>query len=425
MDLMEKLSILGAAARYDASCASSGSNRRGQKGSLGAAVACGVCHSWSEDGRCVSLLKILLSNACIYNCAYCANRRGSDVPRATFTPDEVARLTTEFYRRNYIEGLFLSSAVVRSPDYTMELLIKTLTLLRTQYNFHGYVHVKVIPGASQELIQEMGLLADRISVNIELPTSQSLMLLAPDKKKDDILTPMGVIRQLKEANKEERRLFKSAPVFAPSGQSTQLIVGATPDSDAQILRLSSSLYERYRLRRVYFSAYVPVGRHPSLPPPDAQTPLLREHRLYQADWLMRYYCFSVDEIVEQGENLDEDVDPKTSWALRHLSFFPVEVNKADLPTLLRVPGIGPISARRILEARKTRQLEHSDLKRLGVVLKRASFFITCKGRFSAAVPLESPLLRAHVQDRTGLEGQLQYPLPEFPSPAAFPAYTEG
>jgi putative DNA modification/repair radical SAM protein len=423
MELMEKLAILGEAARYDASCASSGSTRQGKKGSLGSTVACGVCHSWSADGRCVSLLKILLSNACIYNCAYCANRCGSNVPRATFTPDEVAKLTTEFYRRNYIEGLFLSSGVVKSPDYTMELMIEALTLLRGSYGFNGYVHVKVIPGASQELIQKLGLLADRVSVNIELPTSQSLMLLAPDKKRDAILTPMGEIQKLKEANQEERRLFKSAPLFAPSGQSTQMIVGATPDSDAQILRLSSSLYEKYQMKRVYFSAYVPVGRHPTLPPPDVQAPLLREHRLYQADWLMRFYKFKVEEIVEQGENLDEDLDPKASWALRHLSFFPVEVNQADLALLLRVPGIGPISAKRIVAARRTRQLEHSDLKRLGVVLKRANFFITCKGRYAGAVPLGSPFLRTHLVDRTGPSPQ--YTLPDFATPAALPAFIEG
>ncbi len=381
MDLEQKLTILSAAARYDASCATSGSRRQAPSGGgFGGTCQAGICHSWSEDGRCVSLLKVLLSNACMMNCAYCVNRCSADTARATFTPREIAELTTEFYRRNYIEGLFLSSGVIRSADYTMELIAETVRLLRTEYRFFGYIHAKVVPGADPLLIQRVGLLADRVSVNIELPSAESLRLLAPQKTKEKILTPMNQIRSLKIQNQEECRRFRSAPKFAPGGQSTQMIIGATGESDAQILHLTAGLYRRYALKRVYYSAYIPVGNHPALPPASVQTPLRREHRLYQADWLIRKYQFDVSEITEEGENLDEAVDPKSSWALRHLDFFPVEINAADEQTLLRVPGIGQISARRILAARRSHSLRSEDLPRLGVVIRRARYFVMCNGR---------------------------------------------
>lgn len=398
MDMMQKLQILGEAARYDASCASSGSGRQGKPGGIGNAHMSGICHSWTEDGRCVCLLKILLSNACCYDCAYCINRCSNDVPRATFTPEEVARLTYEFYRRNYIEGLFLSSGVVGNPDRTMELMTRAVRLLREEYRFGGYIHVKVIPGADPEQIRRIGLLADRVSVNVELPSAESLRLLAPRKTRENILAPMDSICTLREQNREERKAFRSAPLFAPAGQSTQMIVGATPESDRRILKLSEGLYGRYHMKRVYFSAYIPVGRHPALPGPEVRAPLRREHRLYQADWLMRFYGFSVDEITEEGDFLATDVDPKCAWALGHREFFPVEINTADPETLLRVPGIGPVSARRIIAARRTRRLEVSDLSRLGVVMKRAKWFITCKGRPGAISGPEDPFLRRYLQE---------------------------
>lgn len=392
--LMHKLKILGEAARYDASCASSGSGRQGRPGGLGNAHMAGICHSWSEDGRCVSLLKILMSNACVYDCAYCVNRRSSSVPRATFTPEEIARLTVEFYRRNYIEGLFLSSGVIKNAQYTMELLIRAVSLLRNQYGFCGYIHVKVIPGADPALVTRLGFLADRISVNIELPTSQSLRLLAPQKPAEAILNPMAHIRDCKLQNAEERLVCRHAPLFAPGGQSTQLIVGATPERDRDILRLSSRLYKRYHLKRVYFSAYIPVSEHPLLPGLGTRAPLLREHRLYQADWLMRFYQFDVDEIVDDGSpDLDTDVDPKCAWALRHPELFPVEINRADYELLLRVPGIGVKSAQRIVAARRGRWLSYDELRRLGVVLKRAQYFITAKGKFFGGIEPGHPMLR--------------------------------
>ena len=398
MDMMQKLSILGEAARYDASCASSGSGRQGRAGGIGNAHMAGICHSWTEDGRCVSLLKILLSNACKYDCAYCINRVSNDVPRATFTPEEVARLTYEFYRRNYIEGLFLSSGVVGSPDHTMELMTRAVRLLREEYRFGGYIHVKVIPGADPLQVQRIGLLADRVSVNVELPSEQSLRLLAPQKKREAILAPMDSIRALREQNAEERRRYRAAPLFAPAGQSTQMIVGATPESDRRILKLSEGLYAHYRMKRVYFSAYIPVGRHPALPGPEQRAPLLREHRLYQADWLMRFYGFRVDEITGDADFLAPDMDPKCAWALCHREIFPVEVNGADYETLLRVPGIGVTSAKRILAARRTRRLEAGDLSRLGVVMKRARWFLTCKGRFAGPTTPDDPFLRRYLSE---------------------------
>jgi len=401
--LDEKLTILSAAAKYDASCASSGSARAGKSG-FGNASMAGICHSWASDGRCISLLKVLMSNACMYNCAYCVNRCSNSGQRASFEPDELARLTAEFYRRNYIEGLFLSSGVIRSPDFTMELMLKTVELLRNSYMFNGYIHVKVIPGASTELINRMGLLVDRLSVNIELPSMSSLKLLAPQKERDGILKPMDSIRDLKLANAEERRHFRSAPLFAPAGQSTQMIVGATPESDLSILRLSKALYSKYHMKRVYFSAYIPVNKSPLLPERDKPAPLLREHRLYQADWLMRFYGFDADEIVDDdAPELDTDLDPKANWALRHREFFPVEVNTADYETLLRIPGVGQISAQRIIAARRTHSLAPEDLRKMGVVMKRAQYFITAQGRYCGQIRTDSPHLRAVLVEQTPME----------------------
>ncbi len=397
--LEEKLRILGDAAKYDASCSSSGSGRAGKDG-FGNAHMSGICHTWAADGRCVSLLKVLMSNSCVYNCSYCINRRENNTPRATFTPEELASLTTEFYRRNYIEGLFLSSGIVVSPDYTMELMIETMRLLREVHRFYGYIHIKVIPGSDPDLIYRAGLLADRMSVNIELPSEASLKLLAPNKKRKAILAPMNSIKQSKLQNTEERMLFKSAPMFAPAGQTTQMIVGATPDTDFTILSLSKQLYKRYEMKRVYFSAYMPVGNHPILPGPDQATPLLREHRLYQADWLMRFYQFDADEIVSDDHpNLDVDLDPKCSWALRHPEFYPVEVNTADYELLLRVPGIGVKSARRIIAARRLKKLDPEDIRKMGAVLKRAQYFITAKGKYIGSIPQDSPLIRDVLVER--------------------------
>ena len=385
MDLLDKLTILSDAAKYDAACTSSGSRRGFQKGMIGnttSAVA-GCCHSFSADGRCVTLLKVLLTNCCVYDCKYCVNRRSNDTRRTAFTPEELAELTIGFYRRNYIEGLFLSSGVLRSPDYTTELMIRALTILRTQYRFNGYIHAKTIPGTSPELVTALGLLADRLSVNIELPSEAGLKTLAPDKTKSAILAPMKQIRNEWSNNRQELVKYRHAPKFAPAGQSTQLIVGATQDTDLHILSLTQGLYDRYKLKRVFFSAYVPVVEHTLLPSKDTKPPLLREHRLYQADWLLRFYGFRAEELLDQETpDFNPLVDPKCSWALAHLDFFPVEVNAADLETLLRVPGIGPRSARRILVARRTGSLSHEDLKKLGVVMKRAQYFITCRGQIA-------------------------------------------
>lgn len=400
MNLHEKLTVLGEAARYDASCSSSGSGRQGKKGGFGNGHMAGICHTWAEDGRCISLLKVLLSNDCVFDCAYCVNRRSADVRRASFEPEELALITEEFYRRNYIEGLFLSSAVVRDPDTTMELMLRTLKLLRNEHRFYGYIHVKVIPGASPELVSEIGLLADRVSVNIELPSESGLKLLAPQKTKDRIITPMNIIRSLKEQNREERLVYKNAPLFAPAGQSTQMIVGATADSDRKILTLSSALYSAYSMKRVYFSAYVPVGVHPSLPPPDVKVPLRREHRLYQADWLMRFYDFKAEEITEDGDNLDMELDPKCAWAVRHPEFFPVDINSAPYSALLRVPGIGVKTAKRIVAARRNAKLDIGDLRRLGAVVKRAVFFTCFGARFYGLKRTNSEILRAELADDT-------------------------
>nr|WP_325196991.1 putative DNA modification/repair radical SAM protein [uncultured Oscillibacter sp.] len=383
MDVLEKLTILTDAAKYDAACTSSGGNRTAKKGYIGntSTSVAGCCHTFSADGRCVSLLKVLLTNRCVYDCKYCVNRRSNDTRRAAFTPEELADLTISFYRRNYIEGLFLSSGVFRSPDYTTELMIRTLRLLRETYRFNGYIHAKTIPGTAPELVEQLGLLADRLSVNIELPSEAGLKTLAPDKTKAAILAPMRQIQNRNRQSKEELVKYRHAPKFAPAGQSTQLIVGATPDSDFHILRLTQGLYDRYRLKRVFYSAYVPVVEHALLPAKDVKPPLLREHRLYQADWLLRFYGFRAEELLdEQHRDFDTRVDPKCSWALAHLEFFPVEVNTADYETLLRIPGVGVTSAKRILSARRAGRLRIDDLPKLGVGMKRAQYFLTASGK---------------------------------------------
>ena len=384
MQLEDKLAILADSAKYDVACTSSGVDRAGVHGKLGCSVAAGICHSFTPDGRCISLLKVLYSNACCYDCGYCVNRRSNDVPRATFTPRELAELTIGFYKRNYIEGLFLSSAVIGTPDYTMERMIEALRILRQEYHFNGYIHAKTIPGADAELVRRIGLLADRLSVNIELPSEASLSLLAPDKKKQAILKPMGQIAVQSAQSKKELVLYRHAPAFAPAGQSTQMIIGATPESDRHIMGLAESLYKKYLLKRVFFSAYLPVNSDSRLPALDVRPPLLREHRLYQADWLLRYYDFSAWELLTEEEpNFDPYLDPKCTWAVRHPEFFPVEINTAPKAALLRIPGIGPKSALRILSARRQQHLGMAELKRMGVVLKRAQYFITCNGRAAA------------------------------------------
>jgi putative DNA modification/repair radical SAM protein len=381
MELIDKINILADAAKYDVSCSSSGSSREGEKGGLGNAHLAGICHSWSDDGRCISLLKILMTNQCIYDCKYCINRVSNDTPRVMLTPDELVYLTINFYRRNYIEGLFLSSGVVKSPDYTMELMIKAVKSLRHEYHFHGYIHLKAIPGCDQRLLIEAGLLVDRMSVNIEVPSNDSLKLLAPQKKKEALVGPMHFIKDRLEEQRDSYKTIRSTPKFIPAGQTTQMIVGASPENDLSILTLSEGLYRSFRLKRVYYSAFMPVVSHPMLPVVD-KPPLLREHRLYQADWLLRFYGFSAKELLDlEHPNLDSLVDPKSDWAVRNYHLFPVEVNRADYEMLLRVPGIGVKSAGKILEARRIRALDYDNLKKIGVVLKRARHFITCQGKY--------------------------------------------
>ena len=380
MDVLEKLTILTDAAKYDAACTSSGGNRTARKGYIGntSSSVAGCCHSFSADGRCVTLLKVLMTNCCVFDCKYCVNRRSNDTKRAAFTPQELADLTISFYRRNYIEGLFLSSGVLRSPDYTTELMIKALRILREEYRFNGYIHAKAIPGTAPELVEQLGFLADRMSVNIELPSEAGLRTLAPDKTKQAILSPMRQIQVRGKQSKEELVKYRHAPKFAPAGQSTQLIVGATADSDFHILRLTQG---RYRLKRVFYSAYVPVVEHALLPSKDVKPPLLREHRLYQADWLLRFYGFRAEELLDaQHPDFNPLVDPKCSWALAHLDFFPVEVNTADYEALLRIPGVGVTSAKRILVARRAGRLRVEDLRKMGVVMKRAQYFLTASGK---------------------------------------------
>ena len=421
MELMDKLEILADAAKYDAACTSSGLDRAGRPGSIGSTTLAGCCHTFSADGRCVSLLKVLMTNICIYDCQYCVNRRSNDLPRTAFTPRELCELTMGFYRRNYIEGLFLSSAVLGSPDDTTERMIETLRLLREEYRFGGYIHAKAIPGADPRLTYRLGLLADRMSINIELPSSASLALLAPDKKKDAIFSPMKQIRDGITVSKQERKLYRHASRFAPAGQSTQMIVGATPESDRQILSLTQGLYDKYRLKRVFYSAYMPVSNSPLLPAPQGFQPsLLREHRLYQADWLLRYYHFRAEELLDENNpNLDPRLDPKCTWALRHLEFFPVEVNQADYEALLRVPGIGVTSARRILTARRLGALTFEGLKRLGVVLKRAQYFLTCSGKPLTGLRVREDGLLRHLAalEAPSLAGPAPEQLSLFDTPA--------
>ncbi len=376
--IFEKLNILAGAAKYDVSCASSGSDRSNNGKNIGNTVGCGICHSFTEDGRCISLLKLLLTNNCIYDCAYCINRKSNDIKRATFTVKEVAELTINFYRRNYIEGLFLSSGVIKNPDYTMERLAEIAKDLRETYRFNGYIHLKSIPGADAELVKKAGRYADRLSVNIEIPTEKNLKLLAPEKDFISVFKPMDLIKENITICKEERKKYRKAPSFAPAGQSTQLIIGATPDNDMQILKLASGLYNNQKLKRVYYSGYIPVLVMDSRLPAIIQPPLVREHRLYQADWLMRFYHFNVDEIVDNdNSDLDLEIDPKLSYALRNTWMFPVDINKADYETILRVPGIGVKSAMMIVRARRFGKLTSDNLKKFGVVLKRAKYFITC------------------------------------------------
>ena len=387
MTLGEKLEILSDAAKYDVSCTSGGTERKGDGEGMGNCRKAGICHSFSADGRCISLLKILFTNECIYDCKYCVNRSGNDVVRTSFTPEEVCTLTMEFYRRNYIEGLFLSSGVLKSPNYTMELLYTVLYKLRHEHNFQGYIHVKAIPGADSRLIQMTGYLADRMSVNIELPTAESLRLLAPHKTRKNILAPMRFVQQMSAENQYEIQTYRHVPKFVPAGQSTQMIIGATPESDYQILHVAESLYKKFDL---FYSAFIPVNEDKNLPSVKEQRPpLLREHRLYQADWLLRYYHFEAGELLdEENPNFNAYLDPKCFWALRHLEEFPIEINYAAYDMLLRVPGIGYKSASRIVKARRMGMLDFEDLKKMGVVLKRALYFITCKGKMMYPIRMD-------------------------------------
>lgn len=449
LNLLEKLHILADAAKFDVACTSSGAKRNGKKWYLGNACADGICHSFAADGRCISLLKVLQTNHCIYDCKYCLSRVSNDVPRTSFTPEELCELTMEFYKRNYIEGLFLSSAVDRSPAYTMEQMCRTVKILRTKYRFRGYVHMKAVPGAPEELLAEAGYLADRMSINLELPTEEGMRKLAPNKNHRAILKPMSMVartiavsrlalgksgqmersmgnRYLEhsifsekergritgtrgEGNAEESNHMLLLPSeqkkglemrsFATAGQSTQMIIGATDETDYQLVKTTQYLYQKYDLKRVFYSAYIPLNEDSALPQPGTEVPLLREHRLYQADWLMRYYGFQAEELLsEQHPDFHEQLDPKCDWALRHMEFFPVEVNKAPYDMLLRIPGIGPKSALRIMQARKSGTIEFEHLKRMGVVLKRAHFFITCKGRMMYAVPLEETYIMRQLTD---------------------------
>ena len=390
LSIMQKLEILTDAAKYDVACTSSGVERKGDGKHMGNCTKAGICHSFSSDGRCISLLKILMTNECIFDCKYCLNRKSNDVPRATFTPEEICTLTMEFYRRNYIEGLFLSSGIIQDPTFTMELLYRTIWLLRNQYHFSGYVHVKAIPGADSRLIQMTGYLADRMSVNIELPTAESLRLLAPHKTRKNILAPMRFVQQMSAENQYEIQTYRHVPKFVPAGQSTQMIIGATPESDYQILHVAESLYKKFDLKRVFYSAFIPVNEDKNLPSVKEQRPpLLREHRLYQADWLLRYYHFEAGELLdEENPNFNAYLDPKCFWALRHLEEFPIEINYAAYDMLLRVPGIGYKSASRIVKARRMGMLDFEDLKKMGVVLKRALYFITCKGKMMYPIRMD-------------------------------------
>ena len=401
----EKLRILSDAAKYDVSCSSSGSGRKNTNNGLGNGAISGICHSWSADGRCVSLLKILMTNYCIYDCKYCISRRSNDIERAILTPDEIVRLTINFYRRNYIEGLFLSSGVIKNADYTMEQMIAVAKKLRLEERFNGYIHMKVIPGASRELIHEMGLYVDRVSVNIELAENKALKLLAPDKKPTDISTSMGLIRKNQIQNIEEKKLFKSTPSFIPAGQTTQMIIGAGGESDYAILSKSENLYKNFGLKRVYYSAYVPVNKSGLLANTDA-VPMLREHRIYQADWLLRFYNFKAEEILdEKNPFIDPLLDPKANWAVQNWHLFPMEINRAPYKDLIRIPGIGVTSAKRIVMARRHNVIKYEHLKKLGVVIKRAKYFITVNGEFIGFSKESPELIRNALIEKEKMEMQ--------------------
>lgn len=409
MSLLEKLTILSDAAKYDVACTSSGVDRKGNGHGMGNSIAPGICHTFSADGRCISLLKILFTNECIFRCAYCQNNCNNDVPRASFTPDEVCTLTMEFYRRNYIEGLFLSSGILISPNYTMELIYQTLYQLRVCHHFNGYIHVKAIPGADPILIEKVGFLADRMSINLELPTADGLKTLAPNKSRKTILKPMRLIQNGIMENQNELMVYHKTPKFVPAGQSTQMIIGATPENDYQIMKVAEGLYQNFQLKRVFYSAFVNVNHNSNLPTLPGGPPLLREHRLYQADWLLRFYGFSAGELLsEDRPDFNIFLDPKCDWALRHLEAFPVEINRADYNTLLRVPGIGVKSANRIVKARRHSRLDFSDLKKIGVVLKRAAYFITCSGRMMYSIPQnEDYICNCLMQDITQIPKEIR------------------
>ena len=397
MEIIKKLEILSDAAKYDVSCASSGVARGAKEGTLGNSVKAGICHSFSADGRCISLLKILLTNVCIYDCKFCINKKTNDIPRATFTPKEICELTYNFYLRNYIEGLFLSSGIIKSPNYTMELLYKTIYMLRTKYGFNGYIHVKAIPGADSIIIEKLGKIVDRMSVNIELPSEKSLKLLAPDKSKNDVFTPMSIINNKIKEYKDNSKYFKNSSSFIKGGQSTQLIIGATKDSDFKMLKLTEALYNKFSLKRVYFSAYVPINSHPNLPSLSNQPPMLREHRLYQADFLLRFYQFKADEILNSNNpNFNRYIDPKCQYAINNLHLFPMEVNKVSYSQLLRIPGIGVTSAKRIISSRRHATLKFEDLKKMGIVTKRAKYFITCNSKYKSYIKFEPTLIENQI-----------------------------
>lgn len=408
MDVFQKLKILTDGAKYDVACTSSGVAKNAVPGGIGNAAPWGICHSFAADGRCISLLKVLMTNVCAYDCKYCVNRCSNDLRRVTFTPRELADLTINFYRRNYVEGLFLSSGVLKDPDHTCEQMIETLRILREEYLFSGYIHAKAIPGADTALIFQLGMLADRISVNIELPSQNSLQLLAPDKTKHSILKPMGYIKERITENSQDRKRLRHTPKFAPAGQSTQMIIGATPDTDFRIIHLAENLYQKYKLKRVFFSAYIPVAEHSLLPALGSKPPLLREHRLYQADWLLRFYGFSAGELLdEEHQTFNPYVDPKCNWALNHMDLFPMEVNRATYEELLRVPGIGVTSARRIVVARRTGSLSFEDLKKLGVVLKRAQYFITCRGKKADGLSISQDAVLKSLMSQKELKSYLE------------------
>jgi len=399
MSIQKKLGILSDAAKYDVACTSSGVDRRGDGTGMGNSIAAGICHSFSADGRCISLLKILMSNECIYDCKYCRNRMSNDIERATFTPEEICILTMDFYRRNYIEGLFLSSGILRNPSYTMERLYYTIYLLRNKYHFQGYIHVKGIPGADPRLIEQMGYLVDRMSVNLELPTADGLSRLAPNKNRKTILTPMRQIQNGIMQSKNEVAVYRHAPSFVSGGQSTQMIIGCTPETDYQIVNVAESLYKKFQLKRVFYSAYVQVNTDKELPALPGGPPLLREHRLYQADFLMRFYGFEARELLsEMRPNFNVLLDPKADWALQHLELFPVEINKADYQMLLRIPGIGVKSAQKIVKARRGCNLTFEHLKKLNVSLKRALYFITCNGRMLYRTKIEEDYITRNLLD---------------------------